>query len=66
MRWWQDLCDDMAFVGDVQVIEARNVQMEYFWKMGVYENVHKSKARGNKVIATRLVDTNRCVGISDD
>ena len=25
--------DDMAFMDDVQVIEARKVQMEYFWKM---------------------------------
>ena len=68
---WQKLCGDMTFVDDVhggkllkrdKVIEARKIEMEYFWKMGVYEKVHRSEARGYKVITTRWVDTNKGVG----
>ena len=55
MQRWQKLYGDMTFVDDVhegkllkrdKVIEARKVEMEYLRKMGVYEKVHKSKARG--------------------
>ena len=65
---WQELYGDMTFVDDVhegkllkrgKVIEARKVGMEYFRKMRVYEKVHKSKARGYKVITTRWVDTSK-------
>ena len=72
---WQKLYGDMTFVDDVhegkllkrdKVIEARKVEMEYFRKMGVYEKVHKSKARGYKVITTRWVDTNKGVGDEDN
>ena len=62
---WQKLYGDMTFVDDVhggkllkrdKVIEARKIEMEYFRK------VHRSKARGYKVITTRWVDTNKGVG----
>ena len=65
----------MTFVDDVhggkllkrdKVIEARKIEMEYFRKMGVYERVHRSKARGYKVITTRWVDTNKGVGNEDN
>ena len=72
---WQKLYGDMTFVDDVhggkllkrdKVIEARKIEMEYFWKMGVFEKVHRSKARGYKVITTRWVDTNKGVGNEDN
>ena len=72
---WQKLYGDMTFVDDVhrgkllkrdKVIEARKIEMEYFRKMGVHEKVHRSKARGYKVITTRWVDTNRGVGNEDN
>ena len=72
---WQKLYGDMTFVDDVyggkllkrdKVIEARKIEMEYFRKMGVYEKVHRSKARGYKVITTRWVDTNKDVGNEDN
>ena len=72
---WQKFYGDMIFADDVhegkllkrgKVIEARKVEREYFWKVGVYEKVHRSKARGYKVITTRWVDTNRGVRDQDD
>ena len=49
-----------------KVIEARKIEMEYFRKMGVYEKIHRSKARGYKVITTRWVDTNKGVENEDN
>ena len=72
---WQKLYGDMIFVDYVhgglllkrdKVIEARKIEMKCFRKMGVYEKVHRSKARGYKVITTRWVDTNKGVGNEDN
>ena len=38
---------------------ARRLEIEFFGKLGVYRKVHKSAAKGHKVISTRWVDTNK-------
>ena len=40
------------------VRKARDVEMEYFRSMGVYEKVHRSAASGHKIIKTRWIDVN--------
>lgn len=41
------------------VREARRLEIEYIRKMGVYTKVHKSVAKGKKVISLRWIDTNK-------
>ena len=59
---------DVEFADDVHdgkmlkkelVIKARQLELEFFRKMGVYEKVPKSEARGQTIVSTRWVDTNK-------
>jgi hypothetical protein len=67
---WQDLYEDIKFYDDVnggeeldkdKVIEARQLEMTFFKKMGVYTKVDKDevKQKGGKVISTKWVDTDK-------
>ena len=41
------------------VQRARQVEMEFFRQMRVYDKVHKSHAKGKKLITCKRVDTNK-------
>ena len=41
------------------VQEARRVEIDFFRKMRVYDKVHKSYARGKKLITCKWADTNK-------
>ena len=65
---WERLYKDFDFFDDVRqgqyldkamVVKARQLEMQYFKKLGVYKKVHKSEAMGFKILTTRWVDTNK-------
>lgn len=62
LYWGQEFYDDLHEFKHLyreQVIKARMLELDIFRKMGVYQKVHKSHAKGKKVISTRWVDTNK-------
>ena len=57
-----DLYDDVhdsRWLDRNNVIAARRLEIDFFQKLGVYEHVHKSTAKGHKIITTRWIDTNK-------
>ena len=48
-----------AELDPILVKKARELEMEYFRSMGVYEKVHRSEAIGAKIIRTRWIDVNK-------
>ena len=67
-RKWEELYKDVVFVDDVHdskelrtdfVIKARQLEMEFFKKMGVYEKVPRTTAKGHRITSIRWVDTNK-------
>ena len=65
---FEALYEEMEFIDDVhegnllpkdKVIEARQLEMDFFRRMKVYRKVPKALAKGKPVIPTRWVDTNK-------
>ena len=73
--WWDDLHRGVDFSDDVNdhkslshqlVVKARRLEIDYFKKMRVYDKVHKSEAKGCKIITTRWIDTNKGDDVTPD
>ena len=65
---WGELYANEDFYDDVltfqkldkqRVIAARRLELQFFKKMGVYEKVPRSIAKGKKVISIIWIDTNK-------
>ena len=56
-----DFVDDISFkkLDKSKAIEARKLEVEFFRKMNVYRKVPRSKAKGQKIIATKWLDVNK-------
>ena len=55
-----------AVLDPVKVQEARNVEMDYFRKMVVYNKVPRWQSNGHKVIRTKWIDINKGDTVSPD
>ena len=58
------ICEEYDFADDIsrkplltdRAIEARRLEIEFFRKMKVYEEVPRSDAAGHKIVTTRWLD----------